>query len=469
MNSKRTYLILTLTAVLGLLLPGLVQDGMFLDGVTYAAISKNLANGVGSCWNPHYTQTLYPSFHEHPPLVFMLQSLFFRLFGDGFLTERIYTLFTALLTVAGIILCWRIIFNDPQTKQLAWVPVMIWLSVPVVTWSYANNLLENTLGVFTLFSVFFILKAMKEKRQILLLPASLLIIAALLSKGLVGLFPLVTPLAFSILHNSGKILKPFFILAGYSLILIIGLMMAFPGLQENLMQYFDQQLIPALSNEREISAGYRLKIVVDMILELGIPLIIIAFMTFRQFRKHESLKPFADRGFLLFLIIALCASVPLIISLKQRRFYLIPSIPFYALSFGFILIQFCQRVELKIPARIHRVIRMSSFVVLAAILMVSAIRFGRPGRDSQKLEAAYTLAEQFPAGAVFTAEREVWSDWELTAYLSRVGRLSLDCDKQHAYFLADRRSHTAIPEGYVPAGVVLEGYLLFRKVNDSGE
>lgn len=51
-----------------LLIPTLVQDGMFLDGITYSAISRNMANGIGSFWHPHYTETLYPHFNEHPPL-----------------------------------------------------------------------------------------------------------------------------------------------------------------------------------------------------------------------------------------------------------------------------------------------------------------------------------------------------------------------------------------------------------------
>ena len=91
------------------LLPILIQKGMFLDGVTYATISKNLANGYGSFWIPQYTQTHFSQFHEHPPLVFGLQSLFFKLLGDGFLTERIFTLFTAILTAIGIVANWNLL------------------------------------------------------------------------------------------------------------------------------------------------------------------------------------------------------------------------------------------------------------------------------------------------------------------------------------------------------------------------
>src|SRR6218665_3626225 len=79
-----------------LLLPPLLQDGMFLDGVTYASIARNLAEGRGSAFTLHYTQTLYPKFYEHPQLQFILQSLLFRVMGDSIFVERLYTLTTAI-------------------------------------------------------------------------------------------------------------------------------------------------------------------------------------------------------------------------------------------------------------------------------------------------------------------------------------------------------------------------------------
>lgn len=72
--------------------------GMFMDGTIYAAVSRNLAEGVGSLWALHFSEGLFPVFREHPPLVFWLQSLFFRVLGDGFLTERAYDLIVVLAT-----------------------------------------------------------------------------------------------------------------------------------------------------------------------------------------------------------------------------------------------------------------------------------------------------------------------------------------------------------------------------------
>ena len=63
--------------------PKLFADGMFLDGVTYAAISNNLAEGLGSFWKLYYTATLYPEFYEHPPLALWLEGYLHFVFGSS--------------------------------------------------------------------------------------------------------------------------------------------------------------------------------------------------------------------------------------------------------------------------------------------------------------------------------------------------------------------------------------------------
>jgi hypothetical protein len=80
---ERLFGYLQLQFFFALHVPPLIQDDMFLDGVTYAAISKNLAHGYGTFWMPHYTQTKDAVFHGHPPLVFGIQSFFFRVLGDS--------------------------------------------------------------------------------------------------------------------------------------------------------------------------------------------------------------------------------------------------------------------------------------------------------------------------------------------------------------------------------------------------
>ena len=67
----------------------LLSSEMFLDGVTYAAIARNLAEGRGTFWAASYNADFTP-FAEHPPLAFWLQSWAFRALGDSPWVERLW-------------------------------------------------------------------------------------------------------------------------------------------------------------------------------------------------------------------------------------------------------------------------------------------------------------------------------------------------------------------------------------------
>jgi len=50
------FQILTIGIFILLIVPTLIQDGMFMDGQQYACVAKNLANGLGTFWQPFVVQ-----------------------------------------------------------------------------------------------------------------------------------------------------------------------------------------------------------------------------------------------------------------------------------------------------------------------------------------------------------------------------------------------------------------------------
>ncbi|MBN4049784.1 glycosyltransferase family 39 protein, partial [Bacteroidales bacterium AH-315-N07] len=174
-------------------LPSLLSDGMFMDGLLYATIARNLSEGIGSFWNLSLTNTLYSAFREQPPLVFGIQSLFFKIFGDYLLVERLYSLSTAIVGGILIVSIWKKILKSPEElPKLAWLPLLFWVMIPLTFWCSANNMLENTLSIFTTGAVFMIISGMNPGRYSFLLISlsGIMITGAFLSKGLIGLFPL---------------------------------------------------------------------------------------------------------------------------------------------------------------------------------------------------------------------------------------------------------------------------------------
>lgn len=466
MRKNNLFWILTLTVLIAVFVPTLVQQGMFLDGITYSAISKNMANGLGSFFDPHYTQTLYPHFREHPPLVFIIQSGFFRLFGDGFYTERIFSFCIILLTVWGINLCWRLVHRKSELENYGWFLVLLWLTIPLDIWAYKNNLLENTLSVFTLLSVYFLLRSLIDKKVVYLIPACICIAAAFLSKGFVGLFPLAVPGMYALAYRRYRhpVIYSIYLLLLLTL-LALGLALAFPELKENLIQYFDRQLIPALSNKREVTTHNRLSILFDLVFELTLPIVLlIAFGVWHRVKSKKG-KYLDSKPALLFLLIAIAASIPLIVTLKQRKYYLIPSIPFYLLAIASIIAPVIKGFTDQLSQMTRIWVRRISLFAAAVLIVVAVFRYGTYSRDTQKLGDVYTLSKLLPEGTVISTTDELSTDWSLNAYMSRVGYLSLDCCHQHTYYLIEKNTSPAaeIEMKYQPVNLKLSKYRFYKK------
>jgi 4-amino-4-deoxy-L-arabinose transferase-like glycosyltransferase len=468
MNRNNAFWILTISIFIGLLLPTLVQDGMFLDGVTYSAISKNMANGIGGFWNPHYTNTLYPSFHEHPPLIFIIQSFFFRVLGDGIYTERIYCLLTAILTATGIVLCWRLYNKKNDLEKYSWLLIVLWITIPLIFWSYKNNLLEDSMCVFTVFSVYFISKSLIENKIIYLVPGSVLIVMAFLSKGAVGLFPIVVPVIFSLVFRIKKHGKSIFynvclIVLTVSLFYLLSILI--PELKKNIFAYFEQQVLPALANQREMTTNNRLSILIDLITELIFPLAILLFITISRWIKARDLNFPQNKESLFFLLVAISASLPLIISLKQRKFYLVPSIPFYILSIAFLVVPYLKVTIENITIPVLTWLKKISYFALSFVILFSAFCYGKYSRDEEKLKDIYAVSMAIPDGTIIGTTKDLCKDWSLVAYMSRIGNLSLDCDSARDYYLINKKNIAEIRflEKYDKLDLNLKKYTIYKR------
>lgn len=454
MKSENIFKWMTLLIFLALLTPWLGMKGMFLDGTTYVAIARNMAVGIGDFWAPHYTKNLYPYFVEHPPLGLIVQSFFFKCLGDHFYTERIFSFSMTVLTAMGIVLCWRALTDRRDVKNRYWLPVLLWLLVPIVSWSYNNNMLENILTVCTTFSVFLIIKSIKEGHTLLIPVSALLIIFAFLCKGFVGLFPIITPLIYGLCFNSLRESTRYFLWLAISLALLsMAIWLGLPELKTHLISYFHQQVFPSILGNREITSHWRFGILIDLLLDISLVLGLCSILIFWKKKSGSQKNPILNRKFYFSLMVALCASVPLIISLKQRKFYLIPSIPFYALGFAFLVHDTLPFLTEKISVNLQKWLRVALPLGCAMVLLIAVFNFGSYARDKNKIEDVLLFSKSLEPGSMVACRQEMMSEWGLIAYLTRIGYISLDSGNEHAYFLI--KNGTPPPENYTQ--IAIEG------------
>lgn len=463
----RPQYLLSAAVFLGLLLPWIVRDGMFLDGVTYAAISRNLAHGLGTFWTPHYTDILYPQFFEHPPLAFGIQSLFFRVFGDGMATERIYTLFTALMSLYLLAQVWILFSDTPQRKTLWWLPVLLWIATPVVFWAYRNNMLENTLTIFVLGATWFTGKAILSNRILWLMPAGLFILAAFLTKGPVGLFPLIIPACYRIAGKAVKTGQAAFhtlILILVPVLLLLILAILIPEAGESIRHYWQQQVVASVGNHREISDGGRFGILLTLISELTVPFFILLLISLMGQKRAAGRNPGPRQTGVFFLLIGAAASLPLMISLKQHNYYLVLSIPYFVIGLCLLIPEFENRdlPDFRKQAPWLRWVGAAALVLVAAF---TAASLKQKNSDPALLADVQLIISEVPAGAHISVPDELCSDWRLIAYLSRKANISLDPRTPQRFYLAEKK--TAVPDSveklYRPAERELLLYQMYRR------
>ncbi len=285
--------LLTVAVILCRLLPMSVQTGMFFDGVTYATIARNMAIGVGDFWHPMFlvkgvsgtglpparrTQmrssentdavgssatrdfTSEGEFYEHPPLALWFESLLFRLLGDHYWVEKLYSALTAIGTAAIIAAIWRLLFRvRPEFAEYNWLPVVWWAAIPTWAWLYGSNMLENTLGLFAIMSVYASLRAAYAGPRAMIgwtVLAAGCVLGAVLCKGPVGLYPLATPVLYAIAYRKlerreivAAVILPVTFAA------LFGLLLLHAPAYQFLKTYYHVQVEASLAGQREIFAS----------------------------------------------------------------------------------------------------------------------------------------------------------------------------------------------------------------------
>lgn len=461
----KLFWILTATVFTALLLPALVQEGMFLDGVSYASIARNMAMGLGDLAHPYYTAGLYPVCYEQPPLALWIQSLFFSVLGDHFWVERFYSLILAMASAWAIVLNWKLLRAQSielpsDKKNISWLPMLLWIVAPIVFWGYQNNMLECTMSFFVLISAFFAARSEIEKRPALLLPAALFTVAAVLSKGPVGFFPVAVPIAWSIAYDRNGIFGASvrtLVLLALTLALLGLFIFMVPGMSEYLDYYLNKQLLPTLSGVREKQVENPFSFLSDLISQVALPVILIAGLWVK--RGFQSVH--WPKSALFFLIVGLAGTLPLVFTPKQSAHYLIPSIPFYALGFAAML---SHNLRWN-PAFLNQYrgwLEKIAWLVLGTTLLISISFWGKSLRDESKIRDTKVLCKQVGKHTIIGIPQHFSNDWLLIAYLSRFGNVSLDSRAPHDFWLMEKGG--TLPEGFEKLETEMAAYELCKRL-----
>ncbi|WP_420457931.1 hypothetical protein [Neolewinella sp.] len=325
---------LPVSIILALIVGPILRDGMFIDGLVYTNLAKNIYQGVGSFWAP-LVDTGGPVFYDHPPLLPYLESLFFHLFGNHRHTEDIYNATVFGLTVFFMYRIW-VSAAGKSNRSHFFFPLLLFALSQEVQLRYPNAMLECGMTLVLLVFTFLYLRWYPRRPVVATLLAGVGAFFAFLCKGPVGLFLLGLPLLHALLverrRYTGAILLPLL-----SMGMCFGaLFLLEPAAFEFTRHYLDQQVLSALLGERiENVAASRLAILWSLI-NTNIPAILLCLLLLRVRRTRDSAH-WHQLGYM-FVLVGATAILPIVVSIKQAAYYQIPSLPYLFIGLSLLLL-----------------------------------------------------------------------------------------------------------------------------------
>ena len=447
-------------------LPRLVTQGMFGDGLLYASIARNLAEGKGMLWAPWFSTGYWIDFasgapyFENPPLMIWMQAGFFRLLGEGWWVEKLYSLFLFILNAWLIVRVWEVPLRGTVFQEkFGWFPLFFWYFIPSAIWGNPNNLMDNNLLTFCLLALWAGLDGVFSQQRLWLKMslAGVFVYLGLMTKGPVALYPVAVPFLFVLTICSATqsrrknewwrgIFQSLWIgiVAAGLFALMLVLILESRTYFEN---YWHQRLGVVLSGVREDAAltGWaRLSIFVILAKELAgvAALSLVLFLVFqkRKITSEESSR--TRKTSQLFLLLGFAGTLPLMLSARQSGMYIIPALPMFALAAGYFHLSVLHSWLSEPGEKTARFLRrlqvwsVAGMFVLAGYLI---FLFGQPGRERALLHDLPYIQQAIPKGEKVGVCEKLMRDEHAHTYLQRFHHLELTRDLSACRFaLTDR-------------------------------
>jgi 4-amino-4-deoxy-L-arabinose transferase-like glycosyltransferase len=463
------FVSITVVVFSTLLLFSGVQHGLFMDGLIYSAVAHNMANGYGTFLEPMFTHSTINPFHEHPPLAFGIQAVFFKIFGHSFWIEKFYSILMAVIIAFIIRRIWCEVSKETGVKdERWWIVILFWITIPICFWSFRNNMLENTMGMFSILS-FYLMYAARNSQQkfsFVHISAGAILVLSFLSKGFPGLFPLAAPILLFLFYKKQSFAVVVWqnaqVILGFLLLLLLAL--AIPGMLENLKAYFNIQLLPSLSGETVV---VRRTVIFESLISQVIGHILLSavgvFISYKLFHRKIEFLTNQKRSMYFFLVVGLSATLPIMLSPKQLGFYITPSLPYYMLALVLLMYSICNGLVVRLQqSPIWNTFRKISFVLLLVPIIVSILFAGKISRDREVFSEVRQIGEHLGSGKEISLSSALYPEWGLMGYLQRYYFIGCKrAEEKLPYLLLMKKE--ALPDGYEDENINLKTMRLAHK------
>ncbi len=117
--------------------------------------------------------------------------------------------------------------------------------------------------------------------------------------------------------------------------------------------------------------------------------------------------------------------LPIMVSVKQRDFYMLAALPFFALACGHITLSGLTMWLPRMTPRFRKWSTLGASCVLLTGIVLNVIHFGKYGRDEALIEEVKQQILKSEGNNVIEISPEEYTQWAKHAYYMRYGKISL--------------------------------------------
>ena len=463
------FWILAISAVCVLIISQLVQDGMFMDGMIYVTVSRNLADGLGTFWDPYFSDTLMTSYHEQPPLYFGLLALFFKVLGTSMYVERLFSLVCLAVTCFYMHLFWKKLFvSSKEIAQHSWIPVLFYVITPVCFWAYTNHVEETVMAIFATMASYYVYCALflKERPILYFILGGTFIFLSGLTKGVQGMFPIAAVGIYWLISKDisfGKMVLWTLFLIGVPAFILGILWFSNEDVSASFISYYHDRYVPTFTNEMD-TTGNRFDILIKVFLEI-LPIAIISGIVLIISRKLKSQDkhPLHFKNSMIWLILlGLSGTAPLMVTLEQRGFYIVTAMPLFVLAVSMLA---APRITSIIEhSKSTKILNFSMIVLLSCSIVFCYAQIGKYKRNENTLTDIYKLKQIVPENTLVGFPSKMYSEWAFRAYMMRYNKNSMkdNCSDCKYFVIYKNLDVNLVPPNYSKINLNTQSFDVYR-------
>lgn len=434
---------------------------------TNVARSMNTEHFV-DYWQPQSENTIYaPDAHSYLPLGYFLHRWTMQLVGDNFYMEKVISLLMFFLCGFMLIHVWKSCRNSWAT---GWIPLGLWLMVPIVSHSATRNILDITLSFIVLCALSCLVRGYFQRRKYdelsIAYPkaaksyqvqsfansffAGLLMSLAFLVKGFAGVFLLSFPIVVWLFTKKEKIWKPLLdtllIVLAWVVVSII-LFILVPNTHEIITYYIDGQFH---TPEQQATVRSHLWIFYETFRQLLIP-VIFCFVIWLAFIKKNNIKRYLLywkhrdelteselRNSVLswgFVTLGLIGIIPRSFTLMQHDYDMIAMIPMFILGCACTLRNVCVDHIENMPSKAVVTIQILAFAISIAAFVTNFDSISRGGKDKEFISDMDAILPLLDPNSTISVTPEMMQDELAAAYMLRYKGITFDTALNKDFFL----------------------------------